>query len=137
MVAAAPPTAGIRVALGDEYAGLFTRHDALAAQLHAAGQAVGEPLWRLPLPDSSARGTASTYADIRNSGGDAGAGAGTGAYFIGEFIGRDIPWAHLDIASVAYGSANDWKPDGSAGFGVRLLERFVRDWRPIPRAEGE
>jgi leucyl aminopeptidase len=130
-------TGAVRGALGDEYAGLFTRHDALAEQLQAAGEAVGEPLWRLPLHDSYARDTASTYADIRNSGGDAGARAGTGAYFIGEFLSRDIPWAHLDIANMAWSSANEWKPDGSAGYAVRLLERFVRDWRPIPRGEGQ
>lgn len=128
-------TGAVRGALGDEYAGLFTRHDALAVQLSTAGEAVGEPLWRLPLHDSYGRDTASTYADIRNSVTDGGAGAGTGAYFIGEFISRDIPWAHLDIANVAYGGANDWKPDGSAGYAVRLLERFVRDWQPIPRGE--
>lgn len=128
-------TGAIRGALGDEYAGLFTRHDALADQLQAAGETAGEPLWRLPLHDSYARDTASTYADIRNSGGDSGAGAGTGAYFIGEFINRNIPWAHLDIAGVAYGAANAWKPEGSAGYGVRLLERFVRDWQPIARGE--
>ncbi len=130
-------TGAVRGALGDEYAGLFSRHDTLAEQLEAAGDAVGEPLWRLPLHDSYARDTASTYADIRNSGGDSGAGAGTGAYFIGEFISRDIPWAHLDIANMAWSGANEWKPDGSAGYGVRLLERFVRDWRPIPRGEDE
>lgn len=123
-------TGAVRGALGDEYAGLFSRHDALAAQLTAAGDAVGEHLWRLPLHESYAKDTASTYADIRNSGGDGGAGAGTGAHFIGEFISRDIPWAHLDIAGVAYGGANERKPDGSAGYGVRLLERFVRDWKP-------
>lgn len=63
--------------------------------------------------------------------------SGTGAYFIGEFVSREIPWAHLDIANVAYSSANYWKPDGSAGFGVRLLERFVRDFQPVPRGAGE
>jgi leucyl aminopeptidase len=128
-------TGSVRTALGDEYAGLFTRHDALAAQLTAAGEAVGEHVWRLPLHDSYAKDTSSTYADIKNSGGaDSGAGAGTGAHFIGEFISRDVPWAHLDIAGVAYGAANDWKPDGSAGYAVRLLDRFVRDWRPIQTA---
>jgi leucyl aminopeptidase len=56
------------------------------------------------------------------------AGAGTGAWFIGAFISRDIPWAHLDIAGVAYGPANAVKPAGSAGYGVRLLDRLARDW---------
>jgi leucyl aminopeptidase len=123
-------TGAVSTALGDDYAGLFSRHDALAAQLSDAGETVGERLWRLPLDPSYATDTSSTYADIKN-GGDGGAGAGTGAHFIGEFISRDTPWAHIDIAGVAWGGANDWKPAGSTGYGVRLLERFVRDFQPI------
>lgn len=119
-------TGSVGGALGDDYAGLFTRHDDLAARLTAAGAATGEELWRLPLHPSYARDTSSTIADIKNSGD--GPGAGTGAHFIGEFISRDIPWAHLDIAGVAYGGPSDWKPAGSAGYGVRLLDAFVRDW---------
>ena len=122
-------TGAVRGALGDEYAGLFSRHDALADQLAAAGETVGEPLWRLPLHPSYGADISSTIADLKNGGGE-GAGAGTGAHFIGEFISRDTPWAHLDIAGVAYGAANDTKPAGSAGFSVRLLERFVRDFQP-------
>lgn len=129
-------TGAVRGALGDEYAGLFSRHDALAAQLQAAGEATGERLWRLPLHDSYAEDMKSQIADIRNTGGS-GAGAGVGAHFIGEFLSRDIPWAHLDIANMAYSGANDRKPDGSAGFGVRLLERFARDFQPVPRGAGK
>jgi leucyl aminopeptidase len=125
-------TGAVGGALGDDYAGLFSRHDALASQLEDAGRATGERVWRLPLHPTYARDTSSTIADIKNSG-DGGAGAGTGAHFIGEFVSRDIPWAHLDIANMAYGGPNDWKPAGSAGFSVRLLEQFVRDWRPVPR----
>jgi leucyl aminopeptidase len=127
-------TGAIRTALGDDYAGLFSRHDDLAAQLEEAGRAVGEPLWRLPLHASYATDTASTYADIRNGGSEGSPGAGVGAHFIGEFVSREIPWAHLDIANVAWSGPQDWKPAGSAGFGVRLLERFARDWRPSPAA---
>ncbi len=123
-------TGAVGTALGDDYAGLFTRHDALGEQLEAAGAATGERLWRLPLDPSYASDTASTIADIKNSG-EGGAGAGTGAHFIGEFVSRDTPWAHIDIAGVAWSGANDWKPAGSAGYGVRLLERFVRDFQPI------
>jgi leucyl aminopeptidase len=128
-------TGAVRGALGDEYAGLFSRHNALADQLGEAADATGELVWRLPLDDSYASDIRSPIADIRNGAGGAGAGAGTGAYFVGEFISRDIPWAHLDIANVAWSAANDWKPNGSAAFGVRLLERFVRDYQPIPRGE--
>jgi len=128
-------TGSVGTALGDDYAGLFSRHDDLAAQLDAAGEATGETLWRLPLHPSYASDMASTIADIKNTS-DGGAGAGTGAHFLGEFVSRDIPWAHLDIANVAYGGASDFKPAGSAGFAVRLLERFVLDWRPIARGPG-
>ena len=125
-------TGAVGGALGDDYAGLFSRHDALAEQIEAASAATGEGVWRLPLHPSYAQDTSSTIADIKNSG-EGGAGAGTGAWFIGEFVSRDIPWAHLDIANMSYGGPNDWKPAGSAGFSVRLLDRFVRDYQPIPR----
>lgn len=127
-------TGSVRTALGDDYAGLFSRHDALADQLQAAGEAVDEPLWRLPLHPSYGTDISSTIADLKNGGGE-GAGAGTGAHFIGEFIDPAIPWAHLDIAGMAYGAANEVKPAGSAGFTVRLLERFVRDFQPVASPE--
>ena len=130
-------TGSMTQAVGDDYAGLFSRHDALADQLEAAGRTTGERVWRLPLHSSYAEATRSTIADIKNSGAEGGAGGGTGAFFIGEFINREIPWAHLDIASVAFGAANDWKPAGSAGFSVRLLERFVRDYQPVPHGAGQ
>jgi len=93
----------------------------------AAGEQTGERLWKLPLHPSYAKDTSSTIADIKNSG-EGSAGAGTGAWFNGEFVSRDLPWAHIDIAGVAYGGTNAVKPAGSAGFGVRLLDRFARDW---------
>ncbi|MFC7379720.1 leucyl aminopeptidase [Brevundimonas sp. GCM10030266] len=125
-------TGAVGGALGNDYAGLFSRHDALADQLDAAGQATGERLWRLPLASTYGGFVSSPIADLQNSG-SGGAGAGTGAHFIGEFVSRDIPWAHLDIANMSYGAANDWKPAGSAGFSVRLLEEFVRSYQPVPR----
>lgn len=129
-------TGSVRRALSNDYAGLFSRHDWLATQLMEAGDTVGEPLWRLPIHDSYAQDMRSTVADIRNGSTGNGGGAGTAAYFLGEFISRDIPWAHLDIANMAWSGANDWKPDGSAGFGVRLLDRFVREFEP-PTANGQ
>lgn len=128
-------TGAVVGALADEYAGLFTRHDALATQLEAAGRATGEPLWRLPLHSSYGREVSSTYADIKNSGGSP--GAGTGAHFVGEFISREVPWAHIDIAGTAWSGASDWNPDGSNAYAVRLLERFVLDYQAIPRGAGE
>jgi len=128
-------TGSVGGALGNDYAGLFSRHDALADQLRVAGDATGERLWRLPLHPSYVGATSSTIADIKNSG-EGGAGAGTGAHFIGYFARPETPWAHLDIANMAYGGASDVKPAGSAGFSVRLLERFVRDFQPVAKEKG-
>nr|WP_313633567.1 leucyl aminopeptidase [Brevundimonas naejangsanensis] len=128
-------TGSVGGALGGDYAGLFSRHDALADQLKTAGEATGETLWQLPLHPSYVRATSSTIADIKNSG-DGGAGAGTGAHFIGYFARPETPWAHLDIANMAFGGANDVKPAGSAGYSVRLLERFVRDFQPVAKEKG-
>ena len=128
-------TGAVGGALGGDYAGLFSRHDALSDQLKAAGDATGETLWRLPLHPNYVRATSSTIADIKNSG-EGGAGAGTGAHFIGYFARPETPWAHLDIANMAFGAANDVKPAGSAGYSVRLLERFVRDFQPVAKEKG-
>ena len=116
-------------AVGDEYAGLFTRDDALAARLQALGMASGEEVWRLPLHPSYAKDLESPIADLRHSGGSAKAGASVGAFFIGNWVPEAQPWAHLDIASMA------WRDDlplptvplGASGYGVRLLERVARE----------
>ena len=122
-------------ALGDEYAGLFSRHDGLAAQLTAAGEATGELLWRLPLHENYAEDMESDFADIKNVVEGGGPGASLGAHFIGSFVTPATPWAHLDIAGNELGdSTGPTVPDGAAGYGVRLLDRFVRDFRPVPAA---
>jgi leucyl aminopeptidase len=116
-------------AVGDEYAALFTRDDALAARLQALGAASGEELWRLPLHPSYAKDLESPIADLRNGGGSSKAGAGVGAFFIGNWVPETQPWAHLDIASMA------WRDDpplptvplGASGYGVRLLDRVARE----------
>jgi leucyl aminopeptidase len=120
-------------ALNDEYAGLFSRNDALAAQLTAAGAASGEEVWRLPLHPNFAEDMKSTFADIRNVVEGGGPGASLGAHFIGYFVTDATPWAHLDIAGNELAdSARPTGPKGAVGYGVRLLDRFVRDFRPVP-----
>lgn len=124
-------TGAVSTALGDEYAGLFSRNDALAAQLVAAGAATGEELWRLPLHPNYAKDMTSDIADIKNVVEGGGPGAGLGAHFIGYFV-EATPWAHLDIAGVDSRKASlPTVPEGLSGFGVRLLDRFVRDFRPV------
>ncbi len=119
-------TGAISVALGSDHAGLFANHDELAMKLAAAGLATGEKLWRLPMGPAYEKQIESRFADIKNTGGRP-AGSITAAQFLSHFIGN-IPWAHLDIAGVALGPPHtETNTSWGAGFGVALLERFVRD----------
>ncbi|PWG01400.1 leucyl aminopeptidase [Sphingosinicella humi] len=130
-------TGAVVRALGSEYAGLFSRHDNLADQLAAAGQTTGEELWRLPLHPSYSRDVKSDIADIKNSG-EGAPGAGYGAHFIGFFVEPETPWAHIDIAGTAWNDADEpTVPAGAAAYGVRLLDRFVQDFQPVPRGKGQ
>ena len=120
-------TGAIVSALSDQYAGLFARDEALAAQLLAAGKESGEELWRMPLNKTMADRVKSDVADVRNSGGD-GPGASLGAHFIGFFVDEATPWAHLDIAGVNRSDKNNpLVPKGMTGFGVRLLDQLARE----------
>ena len=128
LVDVATLTGSIRVALGASYAGLFSRHDELAEQLLAAGATAGEDLWRMPLHPDYVKMIKSDIADVKNSVEGGYGGASTGAEFIGSFVKPETRWAHLDIAGKAWefeGRVDS--PRGAAGWGVRLLDQFVRD----------
>ncbi len=118
-------TGAIIVALGHEYAGLFANDDALADRLVAAGKAVGDPLWRLPLGEAYDKELDSPIADMKNIGGRA-AGSITAAQFLQRFVNEGHRWAHLDIAGVTWATKDKpTVPKGGTGFGVRLLDRFI------------
>lgn len=121
-------TGAVGQALGDDYAGLFSRHEGLATQLEAASRLSGEPVWRLPLHPSYAKDTESPIADIRDiAEGSGAAGAGVGAHVIGFFADPATPWAHVDIASMAWSEKeNPTAPKGAQGWGVQLLDAFAR-----------
>ncbi|MCH8037815.1 MAG: leucyl aminopeptidase, partial [Proteobacteria bacterium] len=120
-------TGAIIVALGHDHAGLFSNDDRLAERLTAAGKAVGEPVWRMPLGDSYDKNINSDAADMKNVGARGG-GAITAAQFLQRFVDKDMPWAHLDIAGVTWESkAKPTAPKGGTGFGVRLLDRLVAE----------
>ncbi|HUE80169.1 MAG TPA: leucyl aminopeptidase [Sphingomicrobium sp.] len=126
-------TGAVVGALGDEYAGILTRNDSLSEQLIKAGQQTDEELWRLPLHPNYADDMKSDVADIKNVVEGGGPGAGLGGHFIGEFV-TSTPWAHLDIAGVFMVKEDrPTAPKGPAAFGVRLLDRFVRDFVPVAR----
>jgi leucyl aminopeptidase len=119
-------TGAIGVALGSDHAGLFSNNDDLALKLATAGLATGEKLWRMPMGPAYEKLIESRFADIKNSAGRP-AGSITAAQFLARFVGN-VPWAHLDIAGVALGSSQSETNSGwTSGFGVALLDRFVRD----------
>src|SRR5262245_39693039 len=118
-------TGAVIVALGHHCAGLFSNNDELANRLIEAGKAVGEEVWRLPLDESYDRDIDSDAADVKNIGGGRAAGSIIGAQFLQRFI-NDVPWAHLDIAGVAWSSKDTATvPKGATAFGVRLLDQFI------------
>jgi leucyl aminopeptidase len=128
MVDLATLTGAVVVALGHEHAGLFANDDVLAERLVAAGKAVSEKLWRLPLDTAYDKAIDSDAADVKNIGGDRAAGSIIGAQFIQRFVNK-VPWAHLDIAGVAWSKKDaPTVPKGATAFGVRLLDRFVADY---------
>ncbi|MEM5373528.1 leucyl aminopeptidase, partial [Paraburkholderia azotifigens] len=95
-------TGAIIVALGQDIAGMFSNDDTLAGNIHAAGEATGEKVWRMPLIPAYDKAIDSKFADMKNTGGRHG-GAATAASFIKRYV-EDVPWAHLDIAGVAMSS---------------------------------
>jgi leucyl aminopeptidase len=120
-------TGAIMVALGSEHAGLFSNDDKLADRITQAGRAEGEPVWRLPLGDGYDKAIKSKIADMKNIGGPH-AGSITAAQFLQRFVEK-TPWAHLDIAGVAW-QDGDYKalaPSWGTGWGVRVLNRLVMD----------
>ena len=119
-------TGAILVALGDQYAGLFTNNDDLGKDLICAGQAVDEKVWMMPMGPGYDKMINSSTADMQNIGGRYG-GSITAAQFLKRFVG-DTKWAHLDIAGMTWSkSGKAIAPKGGTGFGVRLLDRFVSD----------
>ena len=120
-------TGAMIISLGHEFGGVFSNDDGLAAQLVAAGEAVGDKLWRMPLHDSFDKLIDSQIADMKNVGPREG-GSITAAAFIKRFIQPGVKWAHLDIAGMVWASKPGplWDK-GATGYGVRLLDRFIAD----------
>ena len=121
-------TGAIIVSLGSEYAGLFSNDDNLSKQLIEAGEKVEEKVWRMPLNKNFDKLIDSKNADMQNINYVGGAGSTTAAQFLQRFILNKTPWAHLDIAGMAfskYGGALN--SGGATGYGVRLLNKLIED----------
>ncbi|MBD1171402.1 leucyl aminopeptidase [Pelagibacterales bacterium SAG-MED04] len=122
-------TGAIIVSLGSEYAGLFSNDDKLSKQLIDVGEKTEEKVWRMPLNKNFDKLIDSKNADMQNINYVGGAGSTTAAQFLQRFILNKTPWAHLDIAGMAfskYGGALN--SGGATGYGVRLLNKLVEDY---------
>ena len=129
MIDLATLTGAIIVSLGSEYAGLFSNNDKLSKELIDAGNKVQEKLWRMPLNKNFDKLIDSKNADMQNINYVGGAGSTTAAQFLQRFILNKTPWAHLDIAGMAfskYGGALN--SGGATGYGVRLLNQLIEDY---------
>ncbi|MCW5699921.1 MAG: leucyl aminopeptidase [Rhodospirillales bacterium] len=126
MINLATLTGAIVIALGNSRAGLFSNNDELAGRIAVAADAVNEPVWRLPLGEEYDKAIKSDAADMKNVGNRA-AGSITAAQFLQRFV-EDTPWAHIDIAGVAWTKEpKPVTPKGATGYGVKLLDRLVAD----------
>ena len=128
MIDLATLTGAIIMALGEEYAGLFSNNDGLSDKIFKVGEKVKEKVWRLPLHDNYDKLINSPIADIQNINYSGGAGSITAAQFLQRFVTKKTPWAHLDIAGMAFSKkAANLNPGGATGFGVRLLNQLIEE----------
>jgi len=124
-------TGAVLIALGESKAGVFSNNDKLVKEIEDASKETGEGVWRMPL-SKIGEGydllIESDIADMRNIGINRMAGSITAGQFLQRFINNHTKWAHIDIAGVAcVERPKFFVKKGPSGFGVRLLDRMVRD----------
>lgn len=126
IIDAATLTGACRIALGRHAAGLFSNDDAFAARLMQSGRYSGERVWQLPLWDEYDQELESDVANMKNVGkAGPGGGASVAASFLRRFV-DDTPWAHLDIAGLAWAnSPTDLSRPGPSGFGASLILTYL------------
>ncbi len=128
MIDLATLTGAVIVALSTHNAALFSNDEELELQLRKASKATEEKLWPLPLGDEYDKMIDSVIADVRNTSSGKGGGSITAAQFLKRFV-NNVKWAHLDIAGVSWGLKDaEFHPMGATGFGIRLLDNFVRNY---------
>ena len=129
MINLATLTGAIIISLGNEYAGLFSNNDQLAEKISKVSYKDNEKAWRLPLNKNFDALIDSQIADVQNINYSGGAGSITAAQFLQRFVLSKTPWAHLDIAGMAWTKKNSKTiPIGATGYGVKLLNRLVEEY---------
>ena len=120
-------TGAATLGLGRQYAAMYTRDNALAAQLSKAGEASGDRVWHMPLVDDYKEALRSDIADLNHTAdkGKFSAGSVTAALFLENFT-SNRRWVHLDIAGTARSEVDAGENSkGGTGFGVRLLTEWI------------
>lgn len=126
MIDFATLTGGVIIALGDEAAGLFSNDKKLTQEIEESAEVTGERVWELPLYPEYLDALKSPIADLKNARSGRKASAASGAMFLKQFVHKDLPWAHLDIAGTAYLSETSaYHPSYATGFGVKLMIEFL------------
>ena len=126
MIDLATLTGAIIVALGERYAGLFSNDELLVKKILDASKITKELVWQMPMDDEFDKLLNCPVADMKNITGTRGAGSITAAQFLKRFVGK-TSWAHLDIAGVTWSKkGTKFARPGGTGFGVRLLDEFVK-----------
>ena len=119
-------TGAVIIALGEHTSGIVSNDDALVEKIKKAGHRVGEEWWQLPILEEAEDMIKSNCADLKNSAGRA-AGTITGGVFIGQFVDKGIPWAHLDIGGTSTSKKPEGHlPDGCTAFGTATLIEYAR-----------
>ena len=133
MIDCATLTGAARVALGTELPALFCNNDELADGLLAAGQAVTDPMWRMPLFAGYKRLLDSRVADLNNVSAGGLGGAITAALYLQAFVPDDVPWAHFDMGAWN-GSSRPGRPEGGEAQAARAIfatiEKRISNPRP-------
>lgn len=123
---AATLTGAMVVALGNIHTGVFTRNDKFADKIREASEESGELTWRMPLVDFHGRDMKGTYADLSNISSAKGAGSATAAAFLEQFVDKDIPWAHFDVAGTAWHSGDRFSYNPKKGATGVMVRTFVQ-----------
>ena len=118
-------TGAMVVALGNIHTGYFTRDNDLAEMIEEASVESGEWMWRMPLTDHHVKDMKGTYADLSNISSSKGAGSATAAGFLEQFVDKDIPWAHFDIAGTGWHVGNRLNYCPSKGASGVLVRTFL------------
>jgi leucyl aminopeptidase len=122
-------TGAVIMALGPEYAGIFSNNQKLVNDILKSATNVNENIWQLPLAPEYKDLNKSQVADLKNVSSMRMAGSITAAWFLANFIKDDVSWAHIDIAGPVYAekSFNSYTPIGGVGFGVRTLIDWIEN----------